>query len=62
MNDENEPLQCDECGKEITGEYYYIGDNGAAMLTYKNAFCSKECVLEYLMVDTDRVGSLSSDY
>ena len=29
----------------------YIGDNGVAMHTENNIFCSEECLLEYFMVD-----------
>lgn len=41
MNDEKEIKHCDECGKEITNEYYYIGDNNAAMTTPTDTFCSE---------------------
>ena len=51
MDDEKETKYCDECGKEITLEYYYIGDNNAAMTTPTDTFCSEDCILKYLMVD-----------
>ena len=58
MNDEKEIKHCDECGKEITNGYYYIGDNDAAMTTPTDTFCSEDCILKYLMVD---IGFLDSE-
>ena len=46
-----EPVICDNCRKEIKDMYYYVGDNGVAMHTENNVFCSEECLLEYFMVD-----------
>lgn len=52
---QKEPVLCDNCRKEIKDMYYYVGDNGAAMQTENNVFCSEECLLEYFMVDIDFV-------
>lgn len=48
----NKTIYCDECHREITDEVYYIGDNAASMATLSNTFCSEECILAYLMVDS----------
>ena len=48
----NKTIYCDECHREITDEVYYIGDNAASMATLSNTFCSEECILVYLMVDS----------
>lgn len=48
-------IYCDQCGKEITDEVYYIGDNAAAMNTNHDSFCSERCILDYLMVDSEPV-------
>lgn len=48
-------IYCDQCGKEITDEVYYIGDDDAAMNTNHDSFCSERCILDYLMVDSEPV-------
>lgn len=47
-----EELYCDECGEPIKDEVYFIGDNGTALNTDNNTFCSEECILKYIMADS----------
>ena len=35
-----------------TDEVYFIGDNGTALNTDNNTFCSEECILKYIMADS----------
>ena len=46
-------IYCTECGEEIEDEYYYIGENHIALLIDENVFCSWECILDFLMVDSN---------
>ncbi|MCH3989861.1 MAG: hypothetical protein LKF01_00245 [Lactobacillus sp.] len=49
-------MTCDNCGEEIPQgqNYYYIQENHVVLdITGNDIFCSKECILKYLMVDED---------
>ena len=45
-------LFCDECGELIQGDVYYIGKTKPALVLHNPIFCSDECVLDYLQVDS----------
>lgn len=46
------------CEEEILDEYYFIGDNNVSRIACDfcdNIFCSKECILDFIMVDNDYI-------
>lgn len=49
---EEKELYCDECGELIQGDVYYIGKTKPALALHNPIFCSDECVLDYLQVDS----------